>query len=408
MHLKLAILVLLAGNPLAVGSSDQKGTPFSECVLGLYSHALQSLVVRRSKGVLTEADMKDVRSLDSRKKFLEKELALLPTKGRDVNRSQIAEYQMELSRIRPLLRTYTSLTEEVLDQERFLAGLVGELSKEQSEDLTEFAADIAHLADWLHEGLAKLQESSTSAYRNLEGVLLLNRLISESKKSMTAIAKQVGISRETLNSFCMGVQPIWSSSLARDLAQALDSEANDLLSAWSLPNGPEGASERMDRVMRKQGIKNSAVAKALEISSTFVQLLRGSKTSESSWNTHYEKAFAFLGIKEFTRDAAPVTRVIPDDKALALGSSTLSLLVEGSEKTISQLRRALGWNDDRLTHILDGTQWARLHEIYQICDFLKVPAAEVLAAYGYPRNTFESNAAYTEAVCIETRRISGE
>jgi hypothetical protein len=296
VHLKLAILILLAGNPLAVGSSDQTGIPFSECALGLYSHATQSLIVRRSRGVLTAEHIKDVRSLDSRRTFLQKELALLPTKGKDVNRTQIAEYQMELSRIVPVLRTYASLKEEVLDQERFVTSLEGELSKEQSEKLTDFARDIGHLADWLRESLARLQDSSVTVYLYLEGVTLLNRLISESGKSMTAIAREVGISRETLNSFCLGVQPIWSSSLGRDLAKALGSEANALLGAWSLPNGSEGASEQMDRVMREKGIKNSVVAKALGISSTLVQRLRCSKISESDWNIHYEKAFAFLDL----------------------------------------------------------------------------------------------------------------
>lgn|GEM_PF-5497881 len=387
-----------------MGSSDQKGTSFSECVLGLYSHALQSLVVRRSKGILTAADIKDLRSLDSRKKFLEKELSLLPKTGPDVNRPQVAEYQIELSRIQPLTRVYAYLVEEVLDQERFIAGLDAEISPEQSQDLKELSESIDHLANRLHDGLAKLQESSIAAYRNLEGVLLLNRLISESGKSMAAIARHVGISRDTLNSFCMGVQPIWSSSLGRDLAQVLGTDADDLLSAWSLPTGAEGASERMDRVMRKKGIKNGAVAKELGISAAFVQLLRGSKTSEASWISHYDNAFVFLGINGFSREAAPTTRVITDEQALALGSSTLSFLVEGSESTIPKLQQALGWTRDRLAQVLDGTKWARLHEVFQICDFLKVPAADVLAAYGYPRDAFESNAAYAEAVIIEARR----
>lgn len=404
MHLKLAILLLLAGNPLAVGSSDQNGIPLSECASGLYSHALQSLIVRRSKGALTADHMKDVRALDNRKQFLQKQLALLPTKGKEVNRTLIAEYQMELSRIAPLLRTYASLTEEVLDQERFLTSLEGELSKEQSEKLADFARDIGHLADWLRESLEKLHDSSVIAYRYLEGVTLLNRLISESGKSMTAIAREVGISRETLNSFCLGVQPIWSSSLGRDLAKALGSEANDLLAAWSLPSGAEGASEQLDRVMREKGIKNLALAKTLGVSSTFVQLLRGSKTCERSWSTHYEKAFAFLGISEFSQDAVPAKPVASDEQVLASGSSTLSTLIESSNLSLPELIEALKWKQGRLTEILDGTHWARLHEIFQICDLLQAPAAEVLAAYDYPRDTFESNTAYTEAVIKESLR----
>lgn len=129
------------------------------CAHNLYTQATESLVLRRTEKLVTQDELRTIRSMQARSVHLDNELEHLPRRGKQINRTLLAEYQIEQDRIESALSLYGALVDLIRRQERHLAS--GALD---AETLNSLGQQIRESASQLSERLAFLEQSADSAY----------------------------------------------------------------------------------------------------------------------------------------------------------------------------------------------------------------------------------------------------
>lgn len=86
------------------------------------------------------------------------------------------------------------------------------------------------------------------------------------------------------------------------------------------------------------------------------------------------------------------------------GAGRLVKQLKKNGGSIAELAKRMGWNEDRTMRLVSGQEVPRFWEIPKIASALKVETPVLLAAYGYPKETFETAEAMVHAIMMEAER----
>ncbi len=86
------------------------------------------------------------------------------------------------------------------------------------------------------------------------------------------------------------------------------------------------------------------------------------------------------------------------------GASRVFKQLRKKGESIAELAQRIGWSQERTMRLVSGQESLGYWEIPKIAAALKVEVPVLLAAYGYPKDTFESTEALVRAVMMEAER----